>query len=160
MAVDLLNKNGSRWEMFWANCKYVISLWCLPGRKISVLKLKSNNSKNHSNDINSQLVYATKSLGLGYEQAASFFSEMNLPKPKNASVFNIRLNNLSKAFEHVLVEHKTVVSNIIRQKYIEEGKVSKSDEYTNAAVSFNGTWQKCGQTSHNGIGSWLTLKLD
>ena len=64
---------------------------------------------------------------------------------------------LAASREKALNELLAAVRAIVRKQYIQEGYADQNDEKVDIAVSFDGTWQKRGHTSHNGIGIAIDL---
>ena len=54
-------------------------------------------------------------------------------------------------------DHLAADRPILRKQYMQEGYADQNDEKVDIAVSFDGTWQKRGHTSHNGIGIAIDL---
>ena len=111
---------------------------------------KTSNSR--ALDVNSRFVFSCKANGLGYEQAKSVMTDMNIPPPISDTAFTSKLSSLEKSCEAALHEHLQAVHELVRTEYVKEGYASSDDEKIDIAVSYDGTWQKRGHTSHNGIG--------
>lgn len=108
-------------------------------------------------DSNNRFVYACKANGLGYEQACSFFADMNLPKPIVVSKFTNKVLSLAASCARALADHFKFVHHIVRSEYVKTGSVSADEPVVDIAVSYDGTWQKRGHTSKNGIGVAIDL---
>lgn len=109
-------------------------------------------STDKSYDINQRLVFATKANGIGYQQASSFMAHLNLPLPISDTAYNNKLGSLANSCKKALREHLTLVHQIVRKQYISDGLASADTDVIDISVSYDGTWQKRGHTSHNGIG--------
>ena len=108
-------------------------------------------------DINQRFVLACKPKGLGYEQAKKFITHMEIPPPISDTAYTDKLPALAASCEKALNDHLAAVRAIVRKQYIWEGYADQNDEKVDIAVSFDGTWQKRGHTSHNGIGIAIDL---
>ncbi|GBM86012.1 hypothetical protein AVEN_30513-1 [Araneus ventricosus] len=90
--------------------------------------------------VNTRYVYALRSIGKGAEAGRMFCAVMNLPQPTTRfQEYNKRLLNATKA-----------VCESTMQKAAKETIVENNSD-NNIAVAVDGTWQKRGYTSHNGV---------
>lgn len=91
-------------------------------------------------EINNRLVYGMRCIGKGKNAARTLCAVMNLPPPP--SKFERYNANLSQALSSVCVNS---MSNAV------EGAVSRNNNSRDITVALDGTWQKRGHTSLNGV---------
>lgn len=104
-----------------------------------------NNSKLY--DLNIRLVYGLRAIGKGRAAAEKFCGIMNLNPP--VSKYHIH--------ERYLVSRSESVCKQSMRKAVEEA-VSKNDGCRDLSVAIDGSWQKRGHTSLNGIVSATSLE--
>ncbi|XP_067944011.1 uncharacterized protein [Watersipora subatra] len=102
-------------------------------------------------DINDRFVYSCKSNGVDYEQACSFISDLNLSLPIHRTSYFAKLGKLATACSTALEEHFRIIRNIVKEEYIKLEELSADTDKVDIAVSYDGTWQKRGYSSHNGV---------
>lgn len=91
-------------------------------------------------EINSRLVYALRTIGKGQTSGTIMCAVLNLPKPPTKFT---RYNEvLGKAT-------KTVCTNAMKEAI--EKAVQENDGSRELSVAVDGTWQKRGHTSNNGV---------
>lgn len=100
----------------------------------------SEKSESNAYDINLRCVYGLRSIGKGKAAAEVFCAVMDLPKPPTR--FQRYNNIISKATEEV-AECSMVDAA--------RGAVIENDGNSDIAACFDGTWQKRGHTSLNGV---------
>ena len=121
------------------------------------------NEDSRSRDINTRFVYACKNSGVNYEQACTFLSDLNLPHPIARSNFQTGLDRLAKACEAAMEEHKSLIKNLVRRSNAKDDSVLEDDfvlddeSVVDIKVSFDGSWQKRGHTSHNGVATAIDV---
>lgn len=113
----------------------------------STIAENESGKQNKYYDLNLRLVYGLRSVGKGYTASKIICGIMNLPPPptmyaEHEFVLGSALQNLSKLSMHKAVEETVAIQN---------GKRDLS-------VAFDGSWQKRGHTSLNGIVSAISLK--
>ena len=112
----------------------------------------SSNLKGRFYDVNRRSVLAMRRIGRGYSALQKFCGIMNLPPPLNEKNFQRHQRALSQAATVVA----TRCMNIAAKELLQEqgnGEV---------AVTFDGTWQRRGFSSLNGVFvciSWLTGRV-
>ena len=110
-----------------------------------------------SHEINNRFVYACKAAGFAYEKICTFFAGMDLPKPIVHSRFNEKLDQLASACKSAFDEHKARVRDLVRAECMKSPNVDASLDTLDIAVSYDGTWQKRGHTSHHDLGAAIDL---
>ena len=102
-------------------------------------------------DIND--VYSCKSNGVGYAQACSFISDLNLPQPTTSCAYYTKLDKLATACTKALEEYFRIIRIIVKEEHLklEKRRTDVDVDTVDIAVSYDGTWQKRGHTSRNGV---------
>ena len=96
-------------------------------------------------NINTRLVYAMRCIGKGFQAAETFCAIMDLPPPPRFDRHNKLLGGSLKE-----------VSSISMQNAAKEA-IELNDGNVNIPASFDGSWQKRGHTSLNGIVSAMSV---
>ena len=102
-------------------------------------------------DINDRFVYSCKSNRVGYEQACSFISDLNLPLPITSASYFAMLGKLATACSTALEACFRIIRNIVKAEYLKLDRRSTDVDTVDIAVSYDGAWQKRGHTSRNGV---------
>lgn len=97
--------------------------------------------------INRRLVYAMKQLGCGHEEASHFMAVMNMPPPPNKAAYNLHSKQLLKVVEPLAKETMKVAAHRLRIK----------NDSQECGVSVDGSWQRRGYSSLNGVVSALSI---
>ena len=106
----------------------------------------ANKSKRY--DINTRIVYASRSCGVGYAGIEKFTGLMNMPKPMSKTTYN----NISTDIRNAA---KTVAEQSMKDAARE---VNDSVDIVNTGVSVDGTWQRRGYSSLNGVVTAISVK--
>ena len=124
-----------------------LSICCICG-----FKLDFYTSKNvEGYDVNKRVVYAMRTLGQGQTGLHRFATLMNMPRGICNKSYNVIV--------HKLVTAAQTVSNETIHEAVQELREGKSpDEIVDIGVSVDGTWQKRGYSSHNGVTAALSIK--
>ena len=101
----------------------------------------------NSMEVNVRIVMAFREVGIGYEGIADFASCMNMHKPMTRSNYNKIIGNMHKAYVEVASDSMKAASEELKSF---EGK-------SDVSVSFDGSWQKPGHASLNGIVSAISV---
>ncbi|GFX27789.1 uncharacterized protein TNCV_2614491 [Trichonephila clavipes] len=107
----------------------------------------SSNSTNGVYDINVRLAYGLRCIGKGSSAAKTFCAVMNLPQPPAKF---LRYNG-------TLLESFSKVSDASMKKAVEE-TVQMNNSNRDITAAFDGSWQKRGLTSLNGVVSATSLE--
>ena len=100
-------------------------------------------------DINIRTIMAFREIGKGYSALETFCGIMNMPAPMNVKAFNEMQLKIADAYIKVSKTSMTDVAEEMRQDNIQEGDSEHSG--ANITVSCDGTWQKRGHSSLNGV---------
>ncbi|GFU90921.1 uncharacterized protein TNCV_4922541 [Trichonephila clavipes] len=106
----------------------------------------SSNSTNGVYNINVRLAYGLRCIGKGRSAAKTFYAVMNLPPPPAKF----------QRYNGILLESLSKVSDASRKKAVEE-TVEMNNSNRNITAAFDGSWQKRGHTSLNGVVSATSL---
>ena len=104
-------------------------------------------------EVNQRVTYAMRSCGQGYAGIEKFTTFMNMPPPMTA-------NNYKKTARNVR-EAAILVAEITMKDAAEELRSQSNaseDEIADTAVSCDGTWQKCGYSSLNGVTTVISME--
>ncbi|GFS69591.1 uncharacterized protein NPIL_102801 [Nephila pilipes] len=107
----------------------------------------SSDMKNGFDDINIRLAYGMRCIGKGNSAAKTFCAVMNLPPPP-------------AKFEHyndTLLRSLMKVSSESMRNAVED-TVKNNNSNRDITAAFDGSWQKCGHTSLNGVVSATRLE--
>ena len=123
--------------------------------QICTFKHEFYSSKQHlkSFDINRRVVYAMRSIGQGYSSIVKFTALINMPSPMTEK-------NYQKTVKKVTSVVVKVAKETMKEAATEEAlkKGSNGNGVTDIAVSCDGTWQRRGFASLNGV--FTTIALD
>ena len=111
----------------------------------NVSVLKSSNE-----DVNLRFAAATFSIGCHHQKGRRFLHNMNMPPSVSAASFSIHRDKIAAATEAVAKDSMTVAAQELSSEL-------PSDE---ATVSCDGTWQRRGFVSKNGIATVLSVHQD
>lgn len=100
-------------------------------------------------DINIRAVYGMRSVGLDHSGLDKFCGMLNMPKPMTIKNFNNISSNLRDAAK--VVAEKTMVDAI------DELRTDRSEPIIDIGVSVDGTWQRRGFSSLNGVVAALSI---
>lgn len=106
--------------------------------KSSFMTSQKTDKKHFDNNL--RLVYGMRSIGKGHAAAETLLSVMNLPQPPTK--FHRYNEHIKKCLEKVCNDSMNVAT---RQAVI------ANDHNSDITVAFDGTWQKRGHTSLNGV---------
>ncbi|XP_077554044.1 uncharacterized protein LOC144168921 [Haemaphysalis longicornis] len=104
-------------------------------------------SSRESFAINVKAVVAARSVGMGYDQLVRFSAIAGLPKPMHHKSFAAISRKVHGA------AMSAVSKNLETSRQLTRSEVGED----NVAVMYDGTWQKRGHKSHNGIGTVVSL---
>ena len=114
------------------------------------LSERAGEAANESFEINVRAVFAFMGIGCGFNAIKDWSSVINLPNCLSKFAYQGIKEKLIKGSKETFDEVSKQSMAIIRQKYAEIGIFPDKDNILDVAVSFDGTWQKRGHSSHNG----------
>ncbi|XP_040074766.2 uncharacterized protein LOC120846929 [Ixodes scapularis] len=97
--------------------------------------------------VNVKAVVATRAIGAGHEQLSRFCAILGLPKPMHHKTFN----SIGKKVHYAAMTAAS--QNLEKARLLTKEEVGGAD----VAVMFDGTWQKRGHKSHNGVGTAVSV---
>ncbi|XP_037572861.2 uncharacterized protein LOC119455530 [Dermacentor silvarum] len=98
--------------------------------------------------VNIKAVVAARAIGAGHNQLVRFCAVLGLPKPMHHKSFTAITKKVHLAATKAVAENLKLARKVTAQ---EAGSA-------NVAVMFDGTWQKRGHKSHNGIGTAISVE--
>jgi len=103
-------------------------------------------------EVNIRLTYAMRSIGNSHSGAETFCMLMNIPKPMTAK-------NYRKVMKHCSSACKTVAEELMADAATElrNAKGVSAGDSLDVPVSCDGTWQRRGYVSHNGIMNVISM---
>ena len=120
-------------------------------------RLGDSDSTRVSFEINTLATLAFRGMGCGYSAIKEWCSTMNMPYDIS---YNLYSKNQQKIAEASAVTFKDIVvksKGAITEAYRAVGVVPDEDGILNIGVSFDGSWQRRGHSSHNGMACVIDL---
>ena len=105
-------------------------------------------------DVNLRTVAAFREIGKGHSAIETVCGFMNLSRPMNINAYKKSETILYDKYKKVAHDDMKNVTQEIREKQL--GKKFSEDEVVDIDASFDGTWQKRGHSSLNGIVSAIS----
>lgn len=103
-------------------------------------------------DINNRTVYTMRVMGHGHSGIEKFTSLMNMPKPMTQNNYDKLVNKIAGVTKNVAEETMSDAANDIREQ------VGVADDSpADIGVSCDGTWQKRGFSSLNGVFAAISI---
>lgn len=142
MSLSITRHKGLAAEitLYCANCQYSVSFW----NSDSVVLDNCDNGTYF--DINIRFVYALRSIGKGLAAGEMLCGVMNLPPPpKKFGKYNYSIGSCVEDVAQNTMEEAV-------EEAVEENK-DNTDVHNprDLTIALDGTWQKRGHTSHNGV---------
>ena len=117
----------------------------------------STSSPNQCFDINVRAILAFRGIGCGYAPMKQWLGLMNMPYSPSQNVYQKNLKKIELASKKTFEEISQRMGPAIRKAYEEIGVTPDENGILDIAVSYDGSWQKRGYTSHNGMASVIDL---
>ncbi len=108
-------------------------------------------------DINTRAVLAFRGIGCGHSAMRQWASVMNLPYSLSNDAYKTGHKRIEESSTKVFSDIAAKSRVAIEKAYSELGVYPDDDGVLNVAVSYDGSWQKRGFSSHNGMGSVIEL---
>nr|XP_047137518.1 uncharacterized protein LOC124814020 [Hydra vulgaris] len=102
-------------------------------------------------DINNRTVYTMRTLGLGHSGIEMFTTLMNMPKPMTPKNYDKLVLKITNIIEEVAQETMTDAVSDLRLQ------CQDNNEILDVGVSCDGTWQRRGFSSLNGVFAALSM---
>ena len=106
-------------------------------------------------DVNSRIVYTMRTIGHGYTGLEKFTTLMNMPKPMTTHTYNNIVDKMVIAATDVAKE--SMSDTVTELKGIHSIPSSASVQTIDVGVSVNGTWQRRGFSSNNGVVTAISI---
>ncbi|CAN8021772.1 unnamed protein product, partial [Ixodes persulcatus] len=116
----------------------------------SASRTYDSGSSRDSFAVNVKAVVAARSVGMGYEQLVRFAGIVGLQKPMHHKSFTAISRKVCDAAMDAISQ------NLAKSRQLTKSEVGGDD----IAVMYDGTWQKRGHKSHNGIGTVVSLDTE
>ena len=112
-----------------------------------LMKKESKSTRGHARyDVNARSVFAFREIGKGYQAIRDFAMHMNMVPPYNAKAYNSINDMIHDAYEEAAESSMKKTSDDVR------ALLNYADDQTaDIEVSLDGTWQKRGYASLNGV---------
>ena len=110
----------------------------------------TSKKQGHSHEINLRAVLAFREIGRGHNAMKTFSKVMNMPEPPTRRIFT-KIQN-----KKLLPVVKQLASDSMVNNAMEVREQNANDA-GECGVSIDGTWQKRGHASHNGIVTVISL---
>ena len=120
-------------------------------------RIGDNTSSKRPFEVNTRAVFAFMGIGYGLSAMKEWLTMMNMPNCLNKTSYHGIKSKLATRSQETCSDICKKSFEIIRQKYLELGALPDKDGIIYIAVSFDGTWQKCCRSSHNGVGAVIDL---
>ena len=108
-------------------------------------------------DVNLRATLAFRGIGCGHSAMKEWASTMNLAHVMSYDAYRTAHQKIADASRHTFQEIASKSREAIVSAYNEIGEHPDENGILNIAVSFDGSWQKRGFTSHNGIAAVIDL---
>lgn len=101
-------------------------------------------------DVNKRMVLAMRANGLGYSGVQKLCRDLNMPC-MSSNTFARYHRSVKRGVKVCSEEWKKEVGAIVRSAYEEADPQNVGKDIIDISVSYDGTWQKRGFSSHNGV---------
>ena len=146
MTSSLKLKENMSMKKGLASCLYIKCMAC--GH---VHQFCNSTRRDLNFDINVRTVYAMRACGQGFAGLSTFVSLMDMPKPMTANNYDKIVNKLTDAAKYVAEETMKDACEELRLN-------TNAGDILDTAVSCDGTWQRRGYSSNNGVVSIISVK--
>ena len=120
-------------------------------------RVGGSKSPNEPFDINIRATLAFRGIGCGYSAMRDWASVMDMPYSISRDSHTRAHHKIEEASKATFNEMVKQSRDAIGQAYDEIGVYPDGNGILNIGVSFDGSWQKRGYSSHNGMGSVIDL---
>ena len=104
---------------------------------------------NLSFETNNRAIIAMREIGRGHTTVKNFCGFMNMPPPMQIKSFNEMQKNIVSVYQDVVNDSMQTASGELRDMAIDE--FGQKNEVADIVVSCDGTWQRRGFSSLNGV---------
>ena len=121
------------------------------------LSSRLGNSRRAPFEVNVRAVLAFRSIGCGFSAMKDWCSSMNLPNCMSKEAYSSNQSKVGAASKATFEELLKSSREAIKNSYKDIGIVPDEQGILDIAVSFDGSWQRRGHSSHNGVASVIEL---
>ena len=121
-----------------------------------VREFYSSNVCGKGYDVNRRMVYVMRSIGQGHTGIEKFTTLMNMPRPMALTTYNKIVDKMAAAASDIANDTMTEATLAIHETNSKDDSID-SDEPVDIAVSVDGTWQRRGFSSNNGVVAALSV---
>jgi len=158
MSLELILSEKENKRKGLASCLYIDCFICNYSKEF----YSSTFNKQKSYDINTRAVYAMRSCGQGYSGFSRFVSLMDMPKPMTINNYNKIVSKLTNAVKCVAEDTMMDAAQELKDLKNDHSVLNSiNDRLLNVidvAVSCDGTWQRRGYSSNNGVVSIISME--
>ncbi|KAL8568972.1 hypothetical protein ACOMHN_017143 [Nucella lapillus] len=113
---------------------------------------KKSGSTHTGFDVNRRIVTTASSCGFSFSQIKRQFALMGMPQPMSESIWYFYKQKIHMGVKRAADKHLQEAANQIRRTYADMNIGLPNDAgVLNISVSIDGSWQKRGHSSHNGV---------
>ena len=120
-------------------------------------RVGGSQSPNTAFDINIRSILAFRGIGCGYSAIKQWCGIMNMPHCLSQGGYTKNMERLEKSSLETFSAISEKTKDAIVDSYGEIGVLPDENGVLDIAVSFDGSWQKRGYSSHNGMASVIDL---
>ena len=120
-------------------------------------KIGESQSSKAPFEVNTRAAFAFMGIGRGYSAMSDWATIMNLPDCLTKNAFHKTKDKIYMGSKKTCEEMTQKSVAAIKQVYSEIGVFPDDNNVLDIAVSFDGSWQKRGHSSHNGVGIAIDL---
>ena len=113
--------------------------------------------KNAPFDVNARATVAFRGVGCGHSAMKEWCGVMNMSAVLSKNAYTNTNNKLEEAASKTFESVAQNTRELLKEAYAAIGVNEDKDGILDVAVSFDGTWQKRGHTSHNGAACTIDL---
>ncbi|KAL8563508.1 hypothetical protein ACOMHN_066175 [Nucella lapillus] len=131
----------------------LLELQCLTCGKLSADRMSKKTGTVHTGyNINLRIVTASTANGIGFQQAKHFSALMGMPPPMNEKTWYGLKKRVHSGAKCAADKHLQEAGEQVRATYMDMYLgVSDEDGVLDISISIDGSWQKRGHQSHNGV---------
>ena len=115
------------------------------------------NLKNAPFDVNARSTLAFRGVGCGHSAMKEWCGTMNMSTVLSKNAYTNTHNRLEEAASKTFESVAQSTRELLKEAYSEIGVSEDENGILDVAVSYDGTWQKRGHTSHNGAACTIDL---
>ena len=108
-------------------------------------------------EVNIRAVLAFRSIGCGFSGLKDWCDTMNMPSCMSYDTFATSQSRIQQASKDTFCKLLETTRSSVQSAYNDIGVLPDEEGILNIAVSFDGTWQRRGHSSHNGVATVIDL---